>query len=157
MGWTEIKKAVNSTIGTEDFKPLDEIIRDVLSEQYIMSATDDLYYTFPTEYLLLESTSETDCKTKFTATRNGSIKVSVTPTFVLNTTSNTVKIKKNGSTIKEFTKVKYSEDTRTYTFEISKGDVITFSYISEKTSSYTDRYTMDISLYGKPEIATVQF
>lgn len=26
--WAEIKKAINSTVGTKDFKPLDEIIKE---------------------------------------------------------------------------------------------------------------------------------
>ena len=31
MSWAEIKKALNSTVGTEDFKPLDEIIKDAIA------------------------------------------------------------------------------------------------------------------------------
>ena len=39
--WAEIKYALNSTLGTDDFKPLDKLIRD----SYYVYASDDLLKT----------------------------------------------------------------------------------------------------------------
>lgn len=44
MGWAKIKKAINSTLGTSEFKPLDEIIKG----QKSLLVSDNLYYSFPT-------------------------------------------------------------------------------------------------------------
>ncbi len=48
MSWGEIKKALNSTIGTPSFKPLDRIIREAISEgvkfQEIEITKNGVYY-----------------------------------------------------------------------------------------------------------------
>ena len=40
MAWSKIKRAINSTIGTDEFKPLDEIVRD--SFDRVVTAQNEL-------------------------------------------------------------------------------------------------------------------
>ena len=43
--WNEIKKALNSTLGTSEFKPLNEIMTDLVFSERIFVPSDRLYYT----------------------------------------------------------------------------------------------------------------
>ena len=75
MSWVEIKKAVNSSLGTANFEPLDKKIERLFTNEYHVIGSSDIYYQFhhADEYVdLLEETTYTlDFPETFTATRNG--------------------------------------------------------------------------------------
>lgn len=152
MGWVEIKHAVNSTLGTSDFKPLDKLIEDYFASQYTMIESDDLYFKFAKETLpTFTANTETEINTKFKATRNGNMKIGVDFDLVLNATNNTIRVKRNGEVAEEFTNVGYNAGEKFATIYVKPDDEITFSFISTKGPTSSGKYYAQISIYGKAE------
>lgn len=70
--WGEIKYAINSTLGTRDFKPLNEIIMQTKD----LAASNTLYkIVFPTSHSQDLSRNKDNVLFKFKANRNGSIRL----------------------------------------------------------------------------------
>lgn len=86
--WKEIKKAINSTLGTSDFKPLDQIITDGKG----LVASDNLYYR-------LNSYSGDELTTMLTATMNvkGSMRIKASASGFGSSERVTVTVYKNNS------------------------------------------------------------
>ena len=57
--WAGIKYAINSTLGTNDFKPLDKLLNDLVVEQSMIVASDDLYENFSSLKVTLPKTDGT--------------------------------------------------------------------------------------------------
>lgn len=75
MSWGKIKSAINSTVGTSDFKPLDEII---LGKYVLSGKTSDKLNTFATTYSgSLSSSSETALNNQIVMKYSGTIKLAV--------------------------------------------------------------------------------
>lgn len=65
MSWAKIKKAINSTLGTEEFKPLDKLI---LGEKRFVANSDIVLHSFISERVALDFTSD-----KFVSKLNGTL------------------------------------------------------------------------------------
>lgn len=65
MGWAKIKKAINSTLGTDEFKPLDKLI---LGEKRFVANSDIVLHSFISEDVELNFTSD-----KFVSKLNGTL------------------------------------------------------------------------------------
>ena len=54
MSWAETKSAINSTVGTEKFKPLDKIVEDLIlktANTQAITITQDGHYLPSEEYI----------------------------------------------------------------------------------------------------------
>lgn len=45
-----LAKLLNSTVGTSDYKSLDKLFEDLLDDNKSLIASDEVYYTFPSEF-----------------------------------------------------------------------------------------------------------
>ena len=68
--WTGIKRAINSTLGTSSFKPLDKIIKDVVDGQRTLAASDSVIK-------VINSTPSSISNT-FLTSKNGSVRIIAT-------------------------------------------------------------------------------
>ena len=117
--WAEIKKAVNSTLGTADFKPLDKIFTDELAIYSLDSAFKTIDYSeIPT----------TQTKMRY----NGAIKIKLT---ISEGTSSSVgketslRINLNGTFVRNLwaTMVYNQKAESSCEIAVQKGDIITLA------------------------------
>lgn len=119
--WDKIKHALNSTLGTPDFKPLNEIImqeKDLAASDYV--------------YKVVRSSGSASMYDDFslTANRNGSIRILVYVGKALDNLGTRISVQafKNSVNIGSNSKYYGKEDpaeTLTLDVNITKGDVIT--------------------------------
>ena len=132
--WAEIKKAVNSTLGTADFKPLDKIFTDELAIYSLDSAFKTIDYSkIPT----------TQTKMRY----NGAIKIKLTTSEGTSSSvgkETSLRINLNGTFVRNLWATMVSNQRAESSCEITvqKGDVITFGYGSNQT------YISSVSLCG---------
>ena len=69
--WKEIRKTINSTLGTKSFKPLDKIIRD----SYYVYASDDLLKTLYQEANRTDGTADISLQSVGKINLSGAIKL----------------------------------------------------------------------------------
>lgn len=130
--WVEIKKAINSTLGTKEFEPLDKRFDRLLAEQYILESSDDVFYSFDNEEH--EDVNDFDITQGFVATRGGTLTVKTT------ITSN----KALGYTITAYAN---GEEIATKTLTKSVGSAVTVSL--PITFNYGDKITFHVDMkYG---------
>lgn len=90
MSWAEIGKAVNSTVGTKDFKPLNEIIRG----NWNLIESERIYISETPAYTSSSGTYTISNSFKFKA--NGSARIRLVLAYSTNTTY-TLETYKNGN------------------------------------------------------------
>ena len=159
--WKEIRKALNSTLGTSNFKPLNKLITDEIINQLQIVASDDVY--LPLSKLEITSqngTSQTvNHPTTLKATKNGSIRINGTleSGYVINTT--TLKIYKNGALI--FSTKNTEGDNTTVDFStdilISVGDTINFVAKFSASGDFIATQTININICGKVQQTVFDF
>lgn len=133
--WAGIKHALNSTLGTNDFQPLDQQIRN----NKILMASNELYATLPTEfsksgygYHVSESDPEKELyRTSIKMNNDGSFKIGIDRLFI--NTSNAARlvfnILKNNEIIQDYSKANMGESTFTSNaINFNRGDVINFVF-----------------------------
>ena len=137
MSWAEIKKALNSSIGTSDFKPLNEIIDGTKK----LVASDNLYCVVidqPQTKTFTSAGGTFDIDKKVKILWNGSIKI--TADFSFSGYEGTGQkyrefyIFKNGTKIIEQSYASQGEYTYTNTFSVKKGDEFTFQILYTRGS-----------------------
>ena len=117
--WTGIKHAINSSLGTNDFKPLDKIIRD----SYYVYASDDLLKTLYKK-TYPESTYKVDLTDIGTINVSGVVRITVQANGLRINTNDCVYIGKNGNV--QPIRIPNDADNASIDIEVSKGDVIQF-------------------------------
>lgn len=160
--WAGIKHALNSTLGTSDFKPLDELI---MYENKQLSASDNVYMTIPIETVTLSSTATSTsaasseiidiCKFKLKVT--GSIRVSLNVSLYDGANNSNysavgyVYVYINGVQKHSFYKDTSSLDTAgtltddvTGDISFNKGDIITLKAQLKSNTAGSSRYDMTI-------------
>lgn len=149
MSWAEIKKAVNSTICTEDFQPLDEIFKG--SWRFV--ACDDVTYKSDTVTYSRNGSAFT-LGNSYTAAADGTLTVKLLATTNSGITC-TFGAYVNGAL--------FSSDERSvtstaeYTFSnnvtFKKGDVLTFKFTRSSGTSATfgNLYFLGFPVYA-PEL-----
>lgn len=96
MSWAEIKNAVNSTVGTKNFKPLNEIIRG----NWNLIESEKVYISEVPEYTSSSGTYNISNSFRFKAT--GTAEIRLKASYVANTTYD-FEIYKNGTIYKTIT------------------------------------------------------
>lgn len=141
MGWPKIKKAINSTLGTEDFQPLDEIILGSKG----LKASDNFYarvisspisgtYSAPltvSDWLLMNWAGSFKLKVRVTAIRY----------------AGKINIQKNGSTVSSISVTSSNAVYAEYESGIisfNKGDSIGLVLTSEGSSGTVDVQYIDM-------------
>lgn len=129
--WAEVKHALNSTIGTNNFKPLNELILDSI----YLTATDDVLYSIGD---VMTSENEETVFEK-TAECSGAVKITGE---ILNDIGryNNIKIYLNGTLNKTLTisNATIFPQSLVGNVQISKGDVLKITTLSDRTSRIND-------------------
>lgn len=137
--WKEIKYALNSTLGTPYFRPLDDIVNRELE-----SSSSELYKTITTDSVATEGSGVTTTVSKFVKMFcNGS--VALKANFSLNRGDGDYTLFCNvlhpDGTSNEYSTNNFYGDKGYYmllqNINVSKGDVLTFSIRQNKSSSNT--------------------
>ena len=135
--WTGIKYALNSTLGTTKFKPLDKLLTDAIINQTQMIASDDVYLSLDDFEVSVANTETQELyhPTSLKATRNGRIRLkgTISPSSASAYSFNFV-IYKNAEAIYSYatkTEVEFSIDT-----DVQINDVIRL-YLYAKSSAGT--------------------
>lgn len=147
--WAEINYALNSTLGTDKFKPLNEIIRDEILNGSGLVSSDNLYYpSIIKEDFYIES------KTSYNKTLDVKLKFNVLGTVKLQAIgqnfgidSLTLTILKNNNEFRSISFEHSSPTTRDVILEFSKDDVFTFK-ISGKGVGLHPNATITASIYA---------
>lgn len=128
MSWAEIKNAVNSTVGTNNFKPLNEIIRG----NWNLIESDKVYISEVPEYT---SSSETyNISNSFRFKAPGTAKIRLKASYESNTTYN-FEIYKNGAIYKTISQSGNDTAYKTTiqgTISFVENDLITFRLVKKK-------------------------
>lgn len=170
--WAEIKHALNNTLGTTSFKPLNTIITDhttneinrALNEFHnskSLSASDEVFYTFPdtlSPYLKTGvSSSYEDDLCEFTMPLSGSMNLQFKTGFngssstPLSTGSIELVITKNGVNYKSLSTNNYHDSNgnalKTLCLEGERGDVFRIKVVFNKISG-SGGFGIKASLYS---------
>ena len=147
--WSGIKYALNSTLGTKDFKPLNEIIRDEILNGSGLVSSDNLYYPS-----IIEEDFDIETNTSYNKTLDVKLKFNVLGTVKLQAIwSNsgvkpfTLTILKNNNIFKSLSFEIGTTSTRDVILEFSKDDVFTFK-ISGKGVGAHPGATITASIYA---------
>lgn len=123
--WSEIKHALNSTIGTDDFKPLDKIIQG----NKAIVASDNLYW------IISNTGAYTEDNTKFT--EFAKIRINISGSIKLRVKSGAyyregyVEIRINGKTVANSTTTVGEPLTDSYfDIPVNNKDILTIEYIA---------------------------
>ena len=147
--WAGIEYALNSTLGTDKFKPLNEIIRDEILNGSGLVSSDNLYYpSIIKEYIDIED------KPSFNKTLDVKLKFNVLGTVKLQVTCHIVQIEsfnltilKNNNIFQSFSVSSGQPSTRDVILEFSKDDVFTFTISGDGRSSHSNA-TITASIYA---------
>ena len=147
--WSGIKYALNSTLGTKDFKPLNEIIRDEILNGSGLVSSDNLYYPS-----IIEENIDFFSHTSYSKTLDVKLKFNVLGTVKLQgTCSNTsitnlnLTILKNNNIFKSLSVATGTTSTLDVTLEFSKDDVFTFTVSGRGFNEYAST-TITASIYA---------
>ena len=157
--WAGIKYALNSTLGTADFKPLDKLLNDLIVEQTRMVASDDLYCSLENATVTgaMGVTTTLVHPQKLKMTRNGTVRFKGTLTRQnTNSTRGYFRIYKNGEQVYEWYRDWETGDyAETFSVDVSfaQNDVLSFELIVYAATSGATRYLMvtDFAMYGTIE------
>ena len=126
--WAGIKHALNSTLGTADFKPLDKLNYEAIKAQRSLYASDEVHLTLDGlgtstsyEHEVIKSSQ------KITTFSSGSIKLKMYHTF-FNNVGGLFIVYKNGAQVASCSITGNGDDETSVTVQVSyvKGDVITW-------------------------------
>lgn len=135
MSWAEVKTAINSTLGTSDFKPLDEIVIEGQKNKTLTASKDNVIFGLIDEldYETVSHTHSTVFKTRFEM--GGSVWVH----FIWKVTEDysdvpvedcVISVLKNGVEYREFYAAKDSDgsvyDEEWKKIFVDEGDVVSF-------------------------------
>lgn len=143
--WGYIKKALNSTLGTDKFRPLDKLF---LKDKALV-ASDDLYVIIDSAVSLKANTTVKSTK-KIKMLNSGSVKigaVSSTPTKT-NYDYSSIKVYLNNSDLDRLY-FDHTENASVFsetTINFSENDVITLEY---KSLIYQECDFSNVALYGR--------
>ena len=136
--WSGIKYALNSTLGTKDFKPLNEIIRDEILNGSGLVSSDNLYYPS-----IIEEHIHIGRHTSYNKTFDVKLKFNVLGTVKLQATYHSTDTKpldltilKNNNIFQSFSVNSGQTSTRDVILEFSKDDVFTFTISGNGVSTY---------------------
>lgn len=130
MSWAEIKNAVNSTVGTNNFKPLNEIIRG----NWNLIVSDKVYISETPAYTSSSGTYNISNSFRFKAT--GTAEIRLKASYVANTTYN-FEIYKNGTIYKTITESGNNVASNIAirdTISFVENDLISFKLVRKKGS-----------------------
>lgn len=130
MSWAEIKNAVNSTVGTNNFKPLNEIIRG----NWNLIESDKVYISEVPEYTSSSGTYNISNSFRFKAP--GTAEIRLKASYVANTTYD-FEIYKNGAIYKTITESGNDVASNIAirdTISFVENDLITFRLVRKKGS-----------------------
>ena len=147
--WAEIKYALNSTLGTDKFKPLNEIIRDEILNGSGLVSSDNLYYPS-----IIEENIDFFSHTSYNKTLDVKLKFNVLGTVKLQGTCSNhsitnlnLTILKNNNIFQSFSVNSGQTSTRDVILEFSKDDVFTFAISGNGYSEYSSA-TITASIYA---------
>ena len=137
--WAGIKHALNSTLGTKDFKPLDKIISNDFKNQWSMYASDDIYYPLSnlTGAVYRGESEWFYYPQKFKMNCNGSVRIKGDFFSGLNREGAMAQfaIFKNADFVTYYTISKLEEATVYYDLNFKQGDIISFGLYASLGSS----------------------
>lgn len=143
MSWAETK-CINSTVGTEDFKPLDEIFKG----SWHLVSSDNVYFAEKAEYTKNNNT--------YTLTNALKMLASGTARFTLwastaTSSKHTFEVYKNGTLVGNQTRTVTSTTEAAYSVDatFSEGDVITFK-ITRDSGNTTPFSLGSITMLAQP-------
>ena len=146
--WAGIKYALNSTLGTDKFKPLNEIIRDEILNGSGLVSSDNLYYPS-----IIKENIDIESNTSYNKTLDVKLKFNVLGTVKLQGTCSNhyienlnLTILKNNNIFKSLSMATSATSTIDVTLEFSKDDVFTFA-VSGKGIEYAST-TITASIYA---------
>lgn len=136
MSWAETKYAINSSIGTDDFKPIDKMLEyEIFPSDAVALNLGSSSIKTTKEYKRIKFGIKGKCKVSFSLTGlynfNGSVRVLNNETEIYSVASQVINNKKN-----------FATDI----FSINKNDLITIEY--EKTNSTDTVNINDICILG---------
>ena len=147
--WAGIEYALNSTLGTDKFKPLNEIIRDEILNGSGLVSSDNLYYPS-----IIKENIDIEEDTSYNKTLDVKLKFNVLGTVKLQVTCHIVQIEsfnltilKNNNIFQSLSFENGTTSTRDVILEFSKDDVFTFT-ISGKGLSRHPSATITASIYA---------
>jgi hypothetical protein len=122
--WTGIKKTINSTLGTPDFKPLDEIIRG----QRSLAASDNTIAAIVSSETGIKQQNYFYFNNIFKAKTNGTIRINTEIKAGAPSWNSGLRIYKNGEQIVTFATNGESNKYLFFTSDINinEGDIISF-------------------------------
>ena len=136
--WTGIKYAINSSLGTEEFKPLDEMVQDVkdtIIGQRTLAASDSVIG------VLLSNSLEEQYETQigvFTPETSGSIRLmwEISNTAGRDDYTRTLKVLENSVEIESYTVSVLRSSTKAFTADlaIKKGKTYVIKRFADTTS-----------------------
>lgn len=138
--WAEIKHALNSTVGTKEFEPLDEQIRN----NKVLMASEELYATVSTGFSLNvnsgPSNPHVDIVTRSIKMKNkGSCKIMIDGLFV-GGGKLIVQIKKNGTfLLNNSIDMAGPSSLKLDAITFDRGDVLTFRFYVDGTNLDKDK------------------
>ena len=147
--WAGIEYALNSTLGTDKFKPLNEIIRDEILNGSGLVSSDNLYYPS-----IIKENIDIEEDTSYNKTLDVKLKFNVLGTVKLQAICIisgikplTLTILKNNNIFQSFSVSSGQPSTRDVILEFSKDDVFTFT-ISGDGRSKRSNATITASIYA---------
>lgn len=143
MGWPKIKKAINSTLGTEEFQPLDEIILGSKG----LKASDNFYARVLSTVTSGSYGSPLTISNWLTMNWTGSFKLKVSAYY--NRGNGIIHVQKNGSTISTVTVTSsdYGE-YETGLISFNKGDIIGLILTGASSSNSASAIVQYIDMYA---------
>lgn len=141
--WKEIKRAINSTLGTSDFKPLDQIITDGKG----LVASDNLYYQLNSATMSSEGSATRTINTA-TMHASGSMRAKAKASMYGTYSMISLYVYKNGTLYTSQTWNNRGGDSVEKSVDISfkKDDVLRFDVAFSSITSTSRLY--DIGLYA---------
>ena len=132
--WAGIKKALNSTLGTSEFKPLDQLI----AEERNLVASDNLYrYLYAGEITKYADTTELTAFS-FQSNRKGSIRLKFNAKCQSSAGQKSIRIYRNNYKVSNDITIPtaFTETDTSIDISVGKGDVITIkAYYSVANAS----------------------
>lgn len=133
MSWAEIKHAINSSLGTDDFKPLNELINGTKG----LVASDNLYMNLVTSNISVSSRDTYTIPINVNINWNGSFRLS--GVFYTNTNyRGKLEVYKNNVLVDTITATADSTTKISADFMCNKGDIFTLTINNTNISVMTN-------------------
>ena len=147
--WAGIKYALNSTLGTDKFKPLNEIIRDEILNGSGLVSSDNLYYPS-----IIKENIDIERHASYNKTLDVKLKFNVLGTVKLEATCSNqginplnLTILKNNNIFQSLSFTNGTTSTHDVILEFSKDDVFTFKISGNGVGVYPSA-TITASIYA---------